>query len=117
MGEIYEFHIGTFDEPGAFEPTSHLFYPQRISWMEVQDDLPLFRTTELDGDPECHGPSKRMEFVVTIRNMRAHVWVGSPVVPCSAQHAVMRCRPGISLCFSVRRATVSAAHLFMSHSV
>ena len=55
LGEIYEFHIGTLDEPDAFKPTSHLFYPERISWMEVQDDLPRFRETEFNGDPECYG--------------------------------------------------------------
>ena len=34
-----EFHISTLDNPDEFPPTEHLFYAEKISWFEVDDDL------------------------------------------------------------------------------
>ncbi len=39
---IVEFHISTLDDPKAFIPTNHLFYPERIAWFDVADDLPRY---------------------------------------------------------------------------
>ena len=37
-GEVY-YTIGVFDEPEAFEPEAHAFYPERLSWLRIQDGL------------------------------------------------------------------------------
>jgi hypothetical protein len=40
-GEIY-YTIGVFDEPGAFEPEAHAFYPERLPWLKMEDGLPNY---------------------------------------------------------------------------
>jgi len=56
LGPIVEFHLSTFDDPEALVPTAHAFYPERISWFDIADNLPRY-----DGFAElstllCHGP-------------------------------------------------------------
>jgi hypothetical protein len=40
--DIFELHAGTLDDPERFAPTRHAFTSRRISWMEINDDLPKF---------------------------------------------------------------------------
>ena len=36
-GMIFEFYISTLDDPDAFIPTSHVWYPDKIAWFDVAD--------------------------------------------------------------------------------
>ena len=40
---ITEFHISTLDDPDAFTPTNHIFYPERSAWFDIADELPRFQ--------------------------------------------------------------------------
>ena len=56
LGPIVELHLSTFDDPEALVPSAHAFYPERISWFDIADDLPRY-----DGFAElstllCKGP-------------------------------------------------------------
>ncbi len=56
LGPIFEFHISTFDDPNALVPTAHAFYPERIRWFDVADELPRYQDFPGDGPPQRHGP-------------------------------------------------------------
>ena len=58
LGPIVEFHVSTFDTPEALAPTVHAFYPERIPWMEVADDLPRYEGFTDASPLLCHGPAK-----------------------------------------------------------
>ena len=49
-GVIVELYISTFDDPDSLEPTSHLWYPEHISWFETRDDLPRFQGFDFNSD-------------------------------------------------------------------
>ena len=57
LGPLFEIHISTLDTPEAFVPTSHGFYPERIAWFDIADNLP--RHAGFAGDSEIigHGPA------------------------------------------------------------
>jgi len=38
-GEIY-LYLGIFDEPEKLRPQNHVFYRERIPWLNIEDDLP-----------------------------------------------------------------------------
>ena len=59
LGQVIELHISTFDDPEAMVPTCHAFYPERISWFDVADDLPRYEGFPEDSVVLCHGPAKR----------------------------------------------------------
>lgn len=40
--ELVEFHIGTVDTPEEFRPNEHTHYAERISWLELTDELPRY---------------------------------------------------------------------------
>lgn len=42
FGDLIEIHLCTFDEPEALVPNGHAFYPERLSWFDIADDLPRF---------------------------------------------------------------------------
>jgi len=42
LGPIIELHLSTFDEPEAVVPTAHAFYPERLPWFDIADDLPRY---------------------------------------------------------------------------
>jgi hypothetical protein len=42
LGPIIELHLSTFDEPEALVPTAHAFYPERLPWFDIADDLPRY---------------------------------------------------------------------------
>ncbi len=57
-GMIVEFHISTLDDPDAFIPTNHLFYPKRIAWFDVADDLPRYHGFDFDSEVTRRGPAR-----------------------------------------------------------
>ena len=61
IGMIVELHLSTFDNPEALVPTAHAFYPERLPWFDIADDLPRY-----DGFAElstllCHGPARESD--------------------------------------------------------
>jgi hypothetical protein len=42
LGPIIELHLSTFDEPEQVVPTAHAFYPERLPWFDIVDDLPRY---------------------------------------------------------------------------
>ncbi len=56
LGPIFEFHISTFDDPDVLAPSAHAFYPERITWMDIADNLPRYEGFSEDSPLLCHGP-------------------------------------------------------------
>ena len=56
-GEIFEFHISTFDDPNAFVPTNHVFYSERIAWFDVADGLPRYHGFDFSSEVDRRGPA------------------------------------------------------------
>ena len=56
LGPIFELHISTFDNPDALVPTAHAFYPERIPWFDIADNLPRYEGFADDSPPLRHGP-------------------------------------------------------------
>jgi hypothetical protein len=42
LGPIIELHLSSFDQPEALAPTAHAFYPERLPWFDIADDLPRY---------------------------------------------------------------------------
>ena len=42
LGPIIELHVSSFDQPEALAPTAHAFYPERLPWFDIADDLPRY---------------------------------------------------------------------------
>ncbi len=55
LGSIFEFHISTFDNPDALVPSAHAFYPERIQWFEIDDNLPRYEGFAEESPILCHG--------------------------------------------------------------
>jgi hypothetical protein len=53
-GELH-LYVGTFDEPAAFVATTHVFYGERLPWLELHDALPR-HTAGGGGEPASWGP-------------------------------------------------------------
>ena len=56
LGPIFEFHISTFDNPDVLTPSAHAFYPERISWFDIADNLPRYEGFSGDSPLLRHGP-------------------------------------------------------------
>jgi len=56
-GQLCALHISTCDNPNALTPTGHTFYPERISWFEVADDLPRHEGFFAGSKPLHYGPA------------------------------------------------------------
>jgi hypothetical protein len=56
-GPIFEFHISTFDTPEVLVPTVHSFYPERIPWMDIADNLPRYEGFSGRSPLLRHGPA------------------------------------------------------------
>ena len=56
-GPIFEFHISTFDNPDALVPSAHSFYSERITWMDIADNLPRYEGSSEDSPLLRHGPA------------------------------------------------------------
>jgi len=57
LGPIIELHIGTFDNPELMVPTSHAFEPERLSWLEIADNLPRYEGFSEMSPILRHGPA------------------------------------------------------------
>lgn len=57
-GLICAVHISTFDDPDLLAPTAHSFYPERISWFDIADDLPRYEGFVAGGRLLQSGPGK-----------------------------------------------------------
>jgi len=53
-GELH-LYVGTFDEPGALMPQSHVFFAEHLPWVELHDALPRFDSGGGD-EPIAWGP-------------------------------------------------------------
>ncbi|MCI0627631.1 MAG: GFA family protein [Acidobacteria bacterium] len=49
--------ISTFDDPDSLTPTAHSFYPERISWFDIADNLPRHEGFVADSPLLHHGPA------------------------------------------------------------
>jgi len=56
LGPIFELHVSTFDNPDVVVPTAHAFYPERIPWFDIADNLPRYESFVDDSPPLRHGP-------------------------------------------------------------
>ena len=56
-GPIVEIHISTFDTPESLVPSVHAFYPERIAWMDLADDLPRYEGFSGKSPLLRHGPA------------------------------------------------------------
>ena len=56
IGYLFEFHISTFDTPDVLVPTMHSFYPERIAWFDIADDLPRYEEFSGASPILRHGP-------------------------------------------------------------
>ncbi len=56
-GALCAIHISAFDDPEALTPTGHSFYPERISWFDVADDLPRHEGFVAGSEPLQYGPA------------------------------------------------------------
>jgi hypothetical protein len=56
LGPIFEMHLSTFDNPDLMVPTAHAFYPERVSWFDIADNLPRYKEFADDSAPLRHGP-------------------------------------------------------------
>ena len=59
LGPIIELHVSTFDEPDLLAPSSHAFYPERVAWFEVEDNLPRYEGFSEDSALLHHGPLRK----------------------------------------------------------
>ena len=56
LGLIVELHLSTFDDPAKLVPTAHAFYPERIPWFDIADNLPRYEGFAELSSLLCHGP-------------------------------------------------------------
>lgn len=55
-GEIH-LYAASFDDPDSFAPDRHVFFGERIGWMDVHDALPRFDSLSGGGrEPDSLGP-------------------------------------------------------------
>ena len=52
-GDEVHLMIGAFDDPGAFEPTVHVWTSEQVSWLRMEDGLPRYATTLRAGREEA----------------------------------------------------------------
>ncbi len=56
LGPIIELHVSTFDDPAILVPTAHAFYPERIPWFDIADNLPRYEGFAELSSLLRHGP-------------------------------------------------------------
>ncbi len=49
-------YISTLEHPGAYRPQAHVFFAERLSWMELEDDLPRYEGSAANAEPVSWGP-------------------------------------------------------------
>lgn len=57
-GEVH-LYVSTFDDPGEFRPQLHVFFAERIPWLELEDDLPRYEALTEEAEPAAWGPLQR----------------------------------------------------------
>ncbi len=57
LGPVCALHISTFDDPDALTPSAHSFYPERIPWFDIADNLPRYEGFVKDATLLRHGPA------------------------------------------------------------
>jgi len=48
--------VSTLDNPGAYRPQAHVFFAERVSWMDLEDDLPRYAGLGTGAEPVSWGP-------------------------------------------------------------
>ncbi len=56
LGPIVEIYISIFDNPDVLVPSAHAFYPERITWLDIADNLPRYDGFSGDSPLLRHGP-------------------------------------------------------------
>jgi hypothetical protein len=56
---IFEFHIGTFDDPSSFVPDRHWMEFERLPWFDVADNLPRYEKLDIGVTLSHSGPKKQ----------------------------------------------------------
>ena len=54
--EEVHLYVSTLDEPGAYQPQLHVFFAERIPWMDLNDDLPRYQGLTPGAAPASWGP-------------------------------------------------------------
>lgn len=54
--EEVHLYVSTIESPEQYRPQVHVFFAERIPWMEVQDDLPRYEALSVGADPVAWGP-------------------------------------------------------------
>lgn len=49
-------YVSTLDNPGAYRPQAHVFFAERIPWMDLEDDLPRYEGLVPGAEPVSWGP-------------------------------------------------------------
>lgn len=58
LDPVCAIHVSAVDDPDVrIKPIVHSFYPDRISWFDIADDLPRYAGFVADGKLSCHGHS------------------------------------------------------------
>lgn len=52
-------YVSTLDDPGAYEPQLHVFFAERIPWLELHDDLRRYPGFSTDAGAASWGPLHR----------------------------------------------------------
>lgn len=54
--EEVHLYVSTMDNPAAFVPQVHVFFGERIPWMELEDELPRYEALSPGAEPVSWGP-------------------------------------------------------------
>ena len=49
-------YVSTLDNPGAYQPQVHVFFAERVPWMDLEDDLPRYEGLVPGAEPVSWGP-------------------------------------------------------------
>jgi len=49
-------YVSTLDNPGAYRPQVHVFFAERVPWMDLEDDLPRYEGLVRGAEPVSWGP-------------------------------------------------------------
>lgn len=52
---VVEVHVSTLDDPEMFLPDRHVFHSERLSWLEIADELPRYNGSSVNTQPDTFG--------------------------------------------------------------
>ena len=58
FGKICSLHISTFDNPNILKPEAHSFYGEKLTWVDVRDELPRYEGLVKISQLISYGPNK-----------------------------------------------------------